>query len=78
MTEVYVAGVGEIPCKPSYPQDFREMLFKAFKNCLEDSGIDVSEIDAVVASGLDFFEGVSITDSYTPDQVGGRLKFNTL
>ncbi|BAJ51205.1 acetyl-CoA C-acetyltransferase [Candidatus Caldarchaeum subterraneum] len=78
MTEVYVAGVGEIPCKPSYTQDFREMLFKAFKNCLEDSESEVSEIDAVVASGLDFFEGISITDSYTPDQVGGRLKFNTL
>ena len=78
MTEVYVAGVGEIPCKPSYRKDFREILFNAFQNCLHDAGIEVSEIDAVVASGLDFFEGISITDSYTPDQVGGRLKFNTL
>ncbi|MEM4573123.1 MAG: hypothetical protein QXF45_01095 [Candidatus Caldarchaeum sp.] len=76
--KVWVAGVGEIPCKQSYEGiDFREMLFQAAQNAYRDAGISRSDIDGIVASGFDFFEGISITDSYTPDQVGGRLKFNT-
>ncbi|GBC68330.1 Beta-ketoadipyl-CoA thiolase [archaeon HR01] len=77
--DVYVAGVGEIPCRPAYGDlDFREMLYTAARKAYEDAGIHPSEIDGIVSSGMDFYEGISITDSYTPDQVGGRLKFNTL
>lgn len=77
--DVWVAGVGEIPCRKKYEHmDFREMLFEAAKKAYEDAELSPRDIDGVVASGIDFYEGVSITDSYTPDQVGGRLKFNTL
>ncbi len=77
--DIWIAGVGEIPCRPSYENmDFREMLYRAAKQAYLEAGITPSEIDGVVSSGLDFYEGVSIADSYTPDQVGGRLKFNTL
>ncbi|MEM2238194.1 MAG: hypothetical protein QXR26_03675 [Candidatus Caldarchaeum sp.] len=77
--DVWIAGVGEIPCKHRYPgMDFREMLYEAAKKAYQDAGITPAEVDGIVSSGMDFFEGISITDSYTPDQVGGRLKFNTL
>lgn len=79
MREVYVTGVGETPCKPIFVgRDFREMLFEAASEAFADAGISSAEVDGVVSSGFDFYEGVSITDSYTPDQVGGRLKFNTM
>ncbi len=77
--DIWIAGVGEIPCKPSYDgMDFREMLYNAAVKAYFDAGITPADVDGVVSSGMDFYEGVSITDSYTPDQVGGRLKFNTL
>lgn len=79
MMDIWVAGVGEIPCRPSYDDmDFREMLYRAAVKAYFDAGITPAEVDGVVSSGMDFYEGMSITDSYTPDQVGGRLKFNTL
>jgi acetyl-CoA acetyltransferase len=79
MRDVYVLGVGETRCQPKAEQrDFREMLFEAALEACGDAGITAAEVDGVVSSGFDFYEGVSITDSYTPDQVGGRLKFNTL
>jgi acetyl-CoA C-acetyltransferase len=74
-----VVGVGEVPCRPRYDGvDFRELLYQAAKDAYRDAGITADDVDAVVSSGMDFLEGVSISDSYTPDQVGGRLKFNTL
>lgn len=77
--DVWIAGVGEVPCKERYVgMDFREMLYSAAKKAYQDAEMTPAEIDGIVSSGMDFYEGVSITDSYTPDQVGGRLKFNTL
>jgi len=77
--DVWIAGIGEIPCKPAYnSHDFREMLYMAAKQAYEDAEMSPSDLDGIVSSGFDFYEGISITDSYTPDQVGGRLKFNTL
>ncbi len=74
-----MVGVGEIPCSPRHAgMDFRELLYQAAKEAYRDAGIKSDDVDAVIASGLDFLDGVSISDSYTPDQVGGRLKFNTL
>ncbi|MEM3031439.1 MAG: hypothetical protein QW756_02255 [Nitrososphaerota archaeon] len=79
MIRVVVAGVGEVPCRPSYEgYDFREILYDAAKAAYMDAGVSVDDVTAVVSSGMDFLEGVSISDSYSPDQVGGRLKFNTL
>jgi acetyl-CoA C-acetyltransferase len=79
LREVFVTGVGETPCRPIFAgKDFREMLFEAASEAFADAGISSAEVDGVVSSGFDFYEGISITDSYTPDQVGGRLKFNTL
>ncbi|MEM0384639.1 MAG: hypothetical protein QXS57_04395 [Candidatus Caldarchaeum sp.] len=77
--DVWVAGVGEIPCRKEYVDaDFREMLYRAAVEAYGDAEMDPSCVDGVVSSGIDFYEGMSITDSYTPDQVGGRLKFNSL
>lgn len=79
MTGVVVAGVGEVPCSPRYlGADFRELLYDAAKSAYRDAGVSADDVTAVVSSGTDFLEGLSITDSYSPDQVGGRLKFNTL
>ncbi len=76
---VGVIGVGQIPCvKRLRGKDLREMLYEAAKKAYREAELTPDDVDAVVACGLEFFEGVSITDSYTPDQVGGRLKFNTL
>ncbi|GBC71326.1 hypothetical protein HRbin02_01107 [Candidatus Calditenuaceae archaeon HR02] len=77
--DIWIAGVGEIPCRSRYDDmDFREMLYRAAVKAYFDAGITPADVDGIVSSGMDFYEGMSITDSYTPDQVGGRLKFNTL
>lgn len=79
MRRVFVLGLGEFsPRARETDLEIREMTFEAAERAYLDSELTPDDVQGIVSSGLDFNEGVSITDSFTPDQVGGRLKFNML
>ncbi|MCS7094330.1 MAG: hypothetical protein NZ988_00775 [Thaumarchaeota archaeon] len=79
MRRVLVVGLGEFsPRARETDLEIREMTFEAAERAFLDADMTPDDVQGVVSSGLDFNEGVSITDSFTPDQMGGRLKFNML
>jgi acetyl-CoA C-acetyltransferase len=50
------------------------MIHAAAVRAYTDAGVEPSDIDSAVTVAEDFFEGVSIFDEYTPDQLGAVLK----
>lgn len=73
--KVAIIGVGVEGLSPLSPeQSYREMIHAAAVRAYSDAGIEPGDIDSVVTVAEDFFEGVSIFDEYTPDQLGAVLK----
>ena len=73
--QVAIIGVGIEGLSPLSPeQSYREMIRAAAVRAYRDAGIEIDDIDSVVTLAEDFFEGVSIFDEYTPDQLGAVLK----
>ncbi len=72
---VAIVGVGSTPLRPlSVDQSYREMTFAAATRAYADAGVTHREIDSFVSVCEDFHEGTSITDEYTPDQLGAVLR----
>ncbi len=72
---VAIVGVGSTSPRPlSSELSYRELTFAAASRAYSDAGIGHHEIDSFVSVCEDFHEGTSITDEYTPDQLGAVLK----
>ena len=70
-----IIGIGVEGLSPRSPGlSYREMIHAAAVRAYRDAGIEPDDIDSVVTVAEDFFEGVSIFDEYTPDQLGAVLK----
>ncbi|MGH2452539.1 MAG: thiolase C-terminal domain-containing protein [bacterium] len=68
---VAIIGVGLTPLRSISPDvSFREMIFEAATRAYADAAVTPREIDTFVTVAEDFHEGTSITDEYTPDQLG--------
>ncbi len=53
----------------------RELMFEAASRAYEDAGIDPrKDVQSFVCCTEDFWEGISITDEYMPDQLGAVLR----
>ena len=53
----------------------RELMFEAAGRAYEDAGIDPrKDVQSFVCCTEDFWEGISITDEYMPDQLGAVLR----
>src|SRR3989454_3246907 len=53
----------------------RELMFEAASRAYEDAGIDPrKDVGSFVCCTEDFWEGISITDEYMPDQLGAVLR----
>jgi len=53
----------------------RELMFEAATRAYEDAGIDPrKDVQSFVCCTEDFWEGISITDEYMPDQLGAVLR----
>lgn len=73
--QVAIIGVGVEGLSTLSPeQSYREMIHAAAVRAYTDAGIEPADIDSVVTVAEDLFEGVSIFDEYTPDQLGAVLK----
>jgi acetyl-CoA C-acetyltransferase len=68
---VGIIGIGLTPLRSVSPDvSFRELIFGAATCAYIDAGVAPREIDTFVTVAEDFHEGTSITDEYTPDQLG--------
>ena len=72
---VAIVGVGFTPPRALSPdQSYREMTFAAATRAYADASVTHREIDSFVSVCEDLHEGTSITDEYTPDQLGAVLR----
>lgn len=69
--QVAIVGVGLTPLRSVSPElSFREMIFEAATRAYADARVEPRDIDTFICVAEDFHEGTSITDEYTPDQLG--------
>src|SRR5436309_14755092 len=53
----------------------RELMFEAASRAYADAGIDPrKDVQSFICCTVDFWEGISITDEYMPDQLGAILR----
>lgn len=73
--EIAIIGVGTTGFRATTPDlSFRDLTYEAAKKAYLDAGVEPKEIDAWVATSEDFVEGYSISDEYSPDQLGAALR----
>ncbi len=72
---VAIVGIGFTPPRALSPESsYREMTFDAASRAYADAGVTHTEIDSFISICEDIHEGTSITDEYTPDQLGAVLR----
>lgn len=72
---VAIVGVGTTGFRATTPDlSYRELTYEAAVKAYLDAGIEPKQVDAFVATSEDFLEGYSISDEYSPDQLGAVLK----
>ncbi len=76
MTDVAVVGIGHVGLTPdSLQYSWKELMFEAALKAYEDAGVDPrKDIDCFVTCAEDYWEGFSIFDEFTPDQLGAALR----
>ncbi|WP_155864227.1 thiolase domain-containing protein [Acidianus infernus] len=77
MNQIAIIGVGWYGFKPSTPEvSFREMVFEASTRAYQDAGNinPRNYVDSFISCQEDFWEGISISDEFAPDQLGGALR----
>lgn len=69
-------GVGYSGYAPITPHlSFKELMFEAAKRAYADANVDPrTDVDSFIACEEDLWEGISITDEYVPDQLGGAQR----
>src|SRR5206468_6526380 len=73
---VGIVGVGYSGFDSMTPSlSTRELMFEAASRAYEDAGVDPrKDVQSFICCTEDFWEGISITDEYMPDQLGAVLK----
>lgn len=75
LERVAIIGVGTTGFRATTPDlSYRELTYEAAVKAYSDAGVEPHEIDGFVATSEDFFEGYSIADEYSNDQLGAVLK----
>ena len=74
--QVAIVGVGWSGYRSITPDlSYKELMFEAAANAYADAGIDArKDVDGFVSTAEDFYEGTSIFDEYTPDQLGAMQR----
>ncbi|MFQ6012943.1 MAG: thiolase domain-containing protein [Thermoplasmata archaeon] len=76
MTRVAIVGIGYEGFPPETPQySWKELMFEAALKAYEDAGVNPREdVDSFITCAEDYWEGFSIFDEFTPDQLGAVLR----
>lgn len=74
--DVAIVGVGWEGFHPtSVDYSYKELIYLAANKAYHDANVDPRrDIESFISVAEDFFEGTSIFDEYTPDQLGAVLK----
>ncbi len=74
--KVAIVGMGYTPPRPLTPDvSYKEMIYEAAVKSYENANLSSHrDIEGFVTCAEDFIEGTSITDEYTPDQLGAVQK----
>jgi len=74
--DVAIVGVGWEGFSPtSVDYSYKELIYLAANKAYHDANIDPRrDVESFISVAEDFFEGTSIFDEYTPDQLGAVLK----
>ncbi len=74
--EVAIVGVGWSGYRSITPDlSYKEIMFEAAVKAYADAGIDPrNDVDGFVSTAEDMYEGTSIFDEYTPDQLGAMQR----
>ncbi len=74
--DVAVIGVGYTNFNSVTPEvNWKELMFEAAQKAYQDAGIDPRrDVDSFITCAEDFWEGFSIFDEFTPDQLGAALR----
>ena len=76
MTRVAIVGAGYTDFRSITPEvSWKEIMYKAASRAYHDAGIDPRrDVDSFITCAEDYWEGFSIFDEFTPDQVGAALR----
>ena len=75
--KVAIVGVGWYGFRPTVREaSFREMMFEAAVRAYEDAGgiNPRTDVDTFISCQEDFWEGISISDEFAPDPIGGAMR----
>lgn len=73
--KVAIVGIGTTGFRATTPDvSYRELTYEAAMKAYMDAGIEPKDVNSFVSTAEDFFEGYSIADEYSPDQLGAVLK----
>lgn len=75
LSKVAIVGVGTTGFRATTPDvSYRELTHEAAVKAYSDAGVEPKDIDGFIATSEDFFEGYSIADEYSNDQLGAIHK----
>jgi len=75
MKRVAIIGIGTTGFRATTPDvSYRELTYEAAMKAYLDAGIEPKDVGSFVSTAEDFFEGYSIADEYSPDQLGAVLR----
>lgn len=76
MTRVAIVGAGCTDFRSITPEvSWKEIMYKAASRAYHDAGVDPRrDINSFITCAEDYWEGFSIFDEFTPDQVGAVLR----
>lgn len=76
MREVSIVGIGYTSFSPVTPDlSWKELMFEAAARAYADAGIDPRrDVQSFITCAEDYWEGFSIFDEFTPDQLGAALR----
>lgn len=73
--KVAIVGIGTTGFRSTTPDlSYRELTYEAAVKAYMEAGVEPKDIDGFIATSEDFLEGYSISDEYSPDQLGAVLK----
>ena len=73
--KVAIVGIGQTYHKNTRPEvNIGEMVNEAVQAALEDAQLTIKDVDAVLCSNMDFFEGIYLSDMAHAGYTGAYLK----
>jgi len=74
MDKAAIIGVGQTKYDREKNKDFPELVYEAVRNALDDAGMELNDIDNVVTTSNDFFDGRTIACMGVADAAGSYGK----